>query len=43
MNMTELMLGLQTIITAFQHPIFLSFCILLMFSLIFGIKRLFLE
>lgn len=43
MNMTELMLGVQTLITAFQDPIFLSFVLLLTFTVMIGVKRIFLE
>lgn len=43
MTMTDLMFGLQILISAFQDPIFLSFTLLIAFAVCVGVKRLFLE
>lgn len=43
MTMNDLMQGVQTLITAFQDPIYLSFVLLLTFTVMIGIKRIFIE
>ncbi|WP_286154981.1 hypothetical protein [Bacillus sp. FJAT-27264] len=43
MTMNELMEGVQTLVSAFQHPMFLSFVLLLTFTVMIGVKRIFLE
>ncbi|MFD5022372.1 hypothetical protein ACFWMP_26060 [Paenibacillus sp. NPDC058367] len=43
MTMNDLMQGVQTLISAFSDPIFLSFVLLLTFTLMIGIKRIFIE
>ncbi|WP_256715804.1 hypothetical protein [Paenibacillus odorifer] len=43
MTMNDLMQGIQTLISAFSDPIYLSFVLLLTFTVMIGVKRILVE